>query len=139
MDTYVNVKLLLPPRQSRGISHLIRLCAANDRHQAHWIRIPYDFHFIHRTLRHERGAGGVEFLRSQYCHLNTPGFRRQEVVQSAQTGGGVTTNLTTAEVEGTAMETDIVAQLQAKNAFLANLAVFKTSDKLAGTLLDHSA
>jgi prolyl oligopeptidase len=24
MDTYVNVKLLLPPRQSRGISHLIR-------------------------------------------------------------------------------------------------------------------
>jgi hypothetical protein len=32
-----------------------------------------------------------------------------------------------------------VTQLQAKNAFLANLAVFKTSDKMAGALLDQTA
>ena len=37
---------------------------------------------------------------------------------------------------GSALEADIVAQLQAKNAFLANLAVFKTSNQLAGALLD---
>lgn len=73
------------------------------------------------------------------ANLSTPGFRRQQVLQSAQTGGGVTTTLTTVEVEGASLETDIVAQLQAKNAFLASLAVFKTSDKLAGTLLDQTA
>jgi hypothetical protein len=31
----------------------------------------------------------------------------------------------------------MVAQLQAKNAFLANLAVFKTSNAMAGALLDR--
>lgn len=31
--------------------------------------------------------------------------------------------------------TDMVDLLQAKNAFLANLAVFKTSSRMAGTLL----
>ena len=73
------------------------------------------------------------------ANLNTPGFRRQEVVQSAQAGGGVSTALTAAEVEGAALEADVVAQLQAKNAFLASLAVFKTSNKLAGALLDQAA
>jgi len=42
-------------------------------------------------------------------------------------------------VEGPALETDVVAQLQAKNAFLANLAVFKTSNKMAGALFDTTA
>jgi len=32
-----------------------------------------------------------------------------------------------------------LTQLQAKHAFLANLAVFKTSDKMAGALLDNTA
>jgi len=32
-----------------------------------------------------------------------------------------------------------VSQLQAKYAFLANLAVFKTSNKMAGALLDTDA
>ena len=34
---------------------------------------------------------------------------------------------------------DVVTQLAAKNAFLANLAVFKASSKLAGVLLDERA
>jgi hypothetical protein len=38
--------------------------------------------------------------------------------------------------EGASLETDMVAQLQAKNSFLANLAVFKTSNAMAGVLLD---
>ncbi len=73
------------------------------------------------------------------ANLNTSGFRRQEVVQTAQSGGGVTTTLTKASIEGLSLETDVVAQLQAKNSFLANLAVFKTSNQMAGALLDKTA
>ena len=40
---------------------------------------------------------------------------------------------------GEALEADVVAQLQAKNAYLANLAVFKAADKMAGVLLDKTA
>lgn len=70
------------------------------------------------------------------ANMNTDGFRRQEVVQNVQAGGGVTTTLATASTDGASLETDVVTQLQAKNAFLANLAVFKTSDKMAGALLN---
>ena len=73
------------------------------------------------------------------ANLNTAGFRRQEVVQTPETNGGVSTTVTTARTPGPALETDVVTQLQAKNAFLANLAVFKTSDKMAGALLDQTA
>ena len=41
-----------------------------------------------------------------------------------------------AAVPGLAIETDLVGQLVAKNHFLANLAVFRTSDRMAGALLD---
>ena len=34
------------------------------------------------------------------------------------------------------LETDLVGLLQAKNAFLVNLTVFKASDEMSGTLLD---
>ena len=37
------------------------------------------------------------------------------------------------------MTSDVVGLLQAKNAFLANLAVFKTSDRMTGALLDALA
>lgn len=73
------------------------------------------------------------------ANQNTSGFRRQEVVQSAQSGGGVSTALTTANVEGSSLDTDMVGQLQAKNSFLANLVVFKTSDKMVGAVLDLKA
>lgn len=73
------------------------------------------------------------------ANMNTTGFRRQEVVQNSQADGGVSTALTTARSEGASLETDVVAQLQAKNSFLANLAVFKTNDKIAGALLNLNA
>jgi len=73
------------------------------------------------------------------ANMNTTGFRRQEVVQNAQAGGGVSTTLTTASAKGSSIETDVVTQLQSKNSFLANLAVFKTSDKMAGALLGVTA
>lgn len=71
------------------------------------------------------------------ANLSTPSFRRQQVQQATQPdGGGVSTSLGRADAEGASIETDMVAQLQAKNAFLANLAVFKTRDQMTGALLN---
>lgn len=73
------------------------------------------------------------------ANVNTEGFKRQTVVQSTQKGGGVTTAFGQSSTTGAALETDLVAQLQAKNAFLANLAVFKTNNQMAGAMLDKTA
>jgi len=70
------------------------------------------------------------------ANLGTDDFRRQRVEQTSTVQPGVSATLGQAAVPGDAMVTDLVDMLQAKNAFLANLAVFKTSAKLAGTLLD---
>ena len=72
------------------------------------------------------------------ANLNTPNFRREEVAQSAQVGGGVNVSRQQSPAEGASLEADVVAQLQAKNAFLANLTVFKTSNQMAGALLDKT-
>lgn len=71
------------------------------------------------------------------ANVNTEGFKRQQVSQTTQTGGGVASSVSSSSTPGPALEADLVAQLQAKNAFLANLAVFKTQDKLAGALLNE--
>ena len=73
------------------------------------------------------------------ANLATDNFRREEVQQSAQAGGGVQTTLGRSAQTGPALEQDVVAQLQAKNAFLMNLAVFKASDRMTGALLDTKA
>jgi flagellar hook protein FlgE len=73
------------------------------------------------------------------ANLNTEGFSRQEVSLTAQHDGGVSASVGTASQPGASLETDVVSQLQAKNAFLANLAVFKTQDRMAGTLLSLQA
>ncbi|OGB28682.1 MAG: hypothetical protein A3F78_16075 [Burkholderiales bacterium RIFCSPLOWO2_12_FULL_61_40] len=73
------------------------------------------------------------------ANVSTDGFRRQEVTSTEQPGGGAAPALNRSSVVGAALETDVVTQLQAKNAFLANLAVFKTSNQMAGALLDKTA
>ncbi|MDE1949432.1 MAG: flagellar basal body rod protein [Burkholderiales bacterium] len=73
---------------------------------------------------------------SNLANLSTPGYRRLQVDPSTTAGGAVATNLRQASRGGNALETDLVGQLVAKNAFLANLAAFKTSDKMMGSLLD---
>lgn len=70
------------------------------------------------------------------ANLATAGFRREQVAQASASSGGVTTSLTQASEPGNAIESDLVGQLVAKNTFLANLAVFRTSDKMLGALLD---
>lgn len=72
------------------------------------------------------------------ANLNTPNFRREEVLQSPQAGGGVNVSRQQSSVQGPALEADVVTQLQAKNAFLANFAIFKASNQMAGALLDKT-
>ena len=73
------------------------------------------------------------------ANAQTEGYSRRAVQQSPQAQGGVSTQVVAAAQPGPALEADVVSQLQAKNAFLANLAVFKTSNALAGALLDQKA
>jgi flagellar hook-associated protein FlgK len=70
------------------------------------------------------------------ANLQTPGFRRERVVNSTQADGGVVASTTRAEAPGSAIETDLIEQLQARNAFLANLAVFRSNSRVRGSLLD---
>lgn len=73
------------------------------------------------------------------ANLATEGFRRQHVVASTGSAGGVVTQVMRVDVPGEALEADVVSQLQAKNAFLANLAVFRAHDRMMGALLDARA
>lgn len=73
------------------------------------------------------------------ANLSTNGFTRQEVSQGTAIGGGTLTTFVNAGASGSSLETDMVQQLEAKNAFLANLSVFKTSDAMLGNLLDIQA
>ena len=73
------------------------------------------------------------------ANLGTDGFRRQQVEQTPVAPAGVSATLGQAAVPGNAIVTDLVDMLQAKNAFLANLAVFKTSDQMTRSLLDTRA
>jgi flagellar hook protein FlgE len=67
------------------------------------------------------------------ANLNTANFRRAQVVPSAGLSG-VNTSVMPAQQPGNAIADDLVSQLQAKNAFLANLAVFRTHDRMTGSL-----
>ena len=73
------------------------------------------------------------------ANTNTANFQRQEVRQTAQAQGGVQATVKASDDKKASMEADVVAQLQAKNAFLANLKVFKTNDSMAGALLSSKA
>lgn len=66
----------------------------------------------------------------------TPGFRRQQLALSTDAGGGVAATVVRAPEPGAALERDVVDQLQARHEFAANLAVFRTADRMTGTLLD---
>lgn len=74
------------------------------------------------------------------ANLPTEGFRRQEVTQQSRAdGAGVDASTRRADAPGAALEADVVDQLLAKNAFAANVAMFRTADRMAGALLDERA
>lgn len=68
--------------------------------------------------------------------LGADGFRRQQVERTSAAPVGVNTRLRPAAAPGEEPANDMVSRLQAKNSFLANLAVFKTRSQMAGALLD---
>lgn len=70
------------------------------------------------------------------ANLQTEGFRRETVISSTLPGGGVTTRTMPSESVGPSIEADLVAQLQARNAFLANLSVFRTAVLGRGRMVD---
>ncbi len=81
----------------------------------------------------------LDAAASNVANASTPDYRRRELSNAQSAGGGVDAEVRRSEVAGPSLETDLVAQLQAKNAFLANLAVFKTGNATAGALLDVKA
>ena len=82
---------------------------------------------------------GLQVAAHNIANLNTEGFRRQQVLQSSVAPAGVSTTLTRSAESGEATLTDMVGLLQSKNAFLANLAVFRHQDDALGSLLDAVA
>lgn len=79
---------------------------------------------------------GLQVAAHNIANLGTAGFRRQQVAQASVASGGVGVSVSQTSQPGDAPEADIVGELQAKNAFLANLAVFATGDRMLGSLLD---
>jgi flagellar hook protein FlgE len=73
------------------------------------------------------------------ANAQTEGFHRQEVRQQEQAEGGTTASISRAAAAQSSLETDMVEQLEAKNSFLANLAVFRTGNKMLGALFDEKA
>ena len=73
------------------------------------------------------------------ANLATDGFRRRAVLAADTASGGVAVTARILEHPGDALERDLIGQLQAKSAFLANLAVFRTADEMSGALLDLRA
>ena len=73
------------------------------------------------------------------ANSDTPGYQRRVATPSAQAGGGVAVSVGVTPQAGSNLTTDVVSELQAKNAFIANLSVFKTANAMSGTLLDTSA
>ena len=81
----------------------------------------------------------VTIASHNIANLQTGGFQRQEVVQTPTPDGGVSTNIVRSPLPGNQLEKDMIDQLAAKNAFLANLQVFKTQNQMTGTLVNLKA
>lgn len=70
------------------------------------------------------------------ANLQTEGFRPEEVISSTVQGGGVTTSTQSSETEGVSIEAELVSQLQARSAYLANLSAFKAAARGQGRIVD---
>lgn len=66
----------------------------------------------------------------------TPGFRRQQVQQTAMPEGGVRAEVSTSAVAGDALAEDIVNQMAASVVYKANAQTVRTQRDLTGSLLD---
>ncbi len=84
----------------------------------------------------------LEVSAHNIANADTPNFRRQEVVQQTQEGGGVSTSvrqLPAAQPAGNTLANDFVQQMVSSYAFKANLLTLQTEQKLTGNLIDTVA
>lgn len=82
---------------------------------------------------------GLSTAAHNIANVATPGFQRQHVVQAEQAGGGVKVSISQSSALGDALAADVIRQLQARNAFLANLVMFRAGDAMAGSVLNVKA
>ena len=80
----------------------------------------------------------LDKVATNVAKFATEGLQNRDVLQTALAVGGVVA-VASSGSSGSSLATDLVTQLQAKNSFLANLAVFKVGDSIAGALLDQKA
>lgn len=73
------------------------------------------------------------------ANLGTEGFRRSLPQNSSADGGGVTVSISQAAAPGNSIVDDMVGQVQAYQAFMANLAALRKGDAMLGALLDTRA
>jgi len=76
------------------------------------------------------------------ANADTANFRRQEVVQQTQEGGGVSTSvrqLPAAQPAGNTLANDFVQQMVASYAFKANLLTLQTEQKMTGNIINTEA
>lgn len=69
----------------------------------------------------------------------TPAFRRQQVLQQSQPGGGVSTQITEATQPGSNLAADLVQQKVALYSFKANLRTVQVEQEMLGSLIDLKA
>jgi len=82
---------------------------------------------------------GMAVAAHNVANLGTAGFHRQRASPVSVAGGGVVTTVARAARPGSELASDVVAQLSARNAFLVNLAVFRTADSMAARMLNVRA
>lgn len=73
------------------------------------------------------------------ANQQTPGYRRQVVVQEPLAQGGVATSVSQSPQPGDDLARDVVEQMVASYAFKANLRVIQTHNEMMGSLLDVHA
>lgn len=73
------------------------------------------------------------------ANVQTAGFRRQQVLQQTQAGGGVTASVTRADAAGSDLAADAVQQMTALYSFKANLRTVQVEHEMLGSLLDVKA
>ena len=69
----------------------------------------------------------------------TPAFRRQQVLQQSQPGGGVATQVTQSPEIGSNLAADLVQQKVALYSFKANLRTVQVEQEMLGSLIDLKA
>jgi flagellar hook protein FlgE len=73
------------------------------------------------------------------ANAQTPAFRRQSVLQSEDSGGGVSTLAGRESAPGDDLAADMVEQVSAVYSFKASLRVLQAQDQMLGALVDLKA